>query len=266
MTSSQATPAPGPGAGPGAAPGPGAAAGSGRAGAAGAPARREVFRLAPPVALWWGWLAFIAVNVADYAVQGPPPPRPAAVIAAIMLLVTGLAYALALRPRVIADGDGLTVVNPFRVHRVPWRLITSVGTGAWVRIRYGEGRTLDCWALYVSARARRKMARPPRRAPRAALSGPARTARWPEGSGHAGGASRLPGEARYLASLPVAAAIAVTLGTRAERERASAAAGPGPAAADPGPAPAARAASGWSWPALAAVAVPALLLAAVALA
>src|ERR1700677_2969018 len=116
---------------------------------------REVIRLAPPVVLWWGWIAFVALNVVDYAVQGLPSARFGAVISAILLLGTGLAYTLALRPRVVLDAGGLTVVNPFRAHRVPWRLITSVDTGEWVRVRYGDGRKLECWALYVSARAKR---------------------------------------------------------------------------------------------------------------
>ena len=31
---------------------------------------REVFRLVPPVILWWVWLAFVAANIADFAIQG----------------------------------------------------------------------------------------------------------------------------------------------------------------------------------------------------
>jgi len=70
---------------------------------------------------------------------GPAVGRYSAVGSAILLLVTGLMYTLALRPRVVADGAGLTVVNPFRVHRIPWRLITSVDTAEWVRVRYRAG-------------------------------------------------------------------------------------------------------------------------------
>ena len=97
---------------------------------------RETFRLAPPVIFWWVWLAFVAANVVDYAVQGLPSARFGAVVAAVLLLVTGLAFTLALRPRVIASDDGITVVNPYRTHFVPWRLITFVDTGEWVQIHY----------------------------------------------------------------------------------------------------------------------------------
>ena len=131
---------------------------------------REVFRLTPPVVLWGVWVAFAAANVADFAVQGAPA-RFALVVSAILLTVTGLIYALALRPRVIAGPDGLTIVNPFRDHHVPWTAIQAVDTGDWVRVHYAPGGTavgpaappsssasqaISCWALYVSARVKRR--------------------------------------------------------------------------------------------------------------
>jgi hypothetical protein len=119
--------------------------------------------------------------------------------------------------------------------------------------------TVRCWALYVSSRARRKIASGPPRARRQsgrlglALAGL-------RGAGDGLGAtpsSRLPEEARYLASLPPAKAIAVRLDTRANRERAR---------PDDSKQPPLRATAAWSWPAIAAVAVPAVILLAVALA
>ena len=215
---------------------------------------REVIRLTSPVVLWWVWIAFVALNVADYAIQGLASARFGAVGSAALLLVTGLMYTLALRPRVIVDGAGVTVVNPFRVYRVPWRLITSVDTGDWVRVHYRDGagepggpadRIVHCWALYVSSRAKRKIARGPVRPRRGVLS--RGFGAPPEEN------SRLPEEARYLASLPATKAIATRLDTRAARERTRKAApreAPGPATA----------AATWSWPALAAVVIPALVL------
>jgi len=219
---------------------------------------RETLRLHPPVILWWVWAAFVAANVVDYAVQGLPSARFGAVLAAILLLVTGLAYTLALRPKVVVDGDGLTVVNPYRVHRLPWPRITSVDTGEWVRVRYAAGAAdagvVNCWALYVSTRARRKLAvgsapvpAVPRRLRGLVASAP---------SGYAQPTSRLPEEALRLASLPVSAALAARLDIRAEKERKRAAGNP---------AEAAPATAAWSWPAVAAVAVPAVILLVVAL-
>jgi hypothetical protein len=243
---------------------------------------REVFRLAPPLILWWVWVAFAVVNIADFAIQGASV-RFALVVSAILLTITGLAYALALRPRVIAEPAGLTIVNPFRDHHVPWAAIQAVDTGEWVRVHCAQGREADpgsgsspasnaisCWALYLSARTKRRAVRAarPARARSSAESSRRRSAGFgrlslPGMLGTAGQApgyeasSRLPEEARYLASLPAAKAIAVRLDARAARERARA----GQAgAAGPGGTVTVR----WAWPPTAAVALPALVLVIVA--
>ncbi len=226
---------------------------------------REVFRLAPPLILWWVWVAFAVANIADFAIEGAPA-RFATVVSAILVAITGLAYALALRPRVIADSSGLTIVNPFRDHHVPWEAITAVDTGEWVRVHYAPGaaatgapassaasQAVSCWALYVSARTKRRAARPAPR-PRSGLLRPfpvsVSGAPGPE-PGYAEN-SRLPEEAKYLASLPPAKAIAVRLDTRADRERArrkpDSETRENPVTAR------------WAWPAIAAVLLPALAL------
>jgi hypothetical protein len=216
---------------------------------------RSTLRLHPPVILWWVWVAFVLANVVDYAAQGLPSARFGSVLAAILLLGTGVAYTLALRPKVIEDGDGLTVVNPFRVHHLPWPLIDAVDTGEWVRVRFA-GRAVNCWALYVSTRARRKIAV-------GAAAGTAGVPRRLRGlvaaapPGYAQPSSRLPDEALRLASLPVSAALAARLNSRAERERKR---------AEANATEAKTARTDWSWPSVAAVAVPALILIVVALA
>jgi Bacterial PH domain len=228
---------------------------------------REVFRLAAPLILWWVWLAFAVANVADFAIQGAPG-RFAIVVSAILVAITGLAYALALRPRVIAEPPGLTIVNPFRDHHVPWAAITAVDTGDWVRVHYAAGqprsaippssaasKAVSCWALYVSARTKRRAARPPRPAP-SRRSGLLRTLPYSSAFATPGPEpgyterSRLPEEAKYLASLPPAKAIAILLDTRADRERARAA----PEAQEK------PVTARWSWPPIAAVVLPALAL------
>jgi hypothetical protein len=235
---------------------------------------RETLRLHPPVIFWWVWVAFATANVVDYAAQGLPSARFGSLLAAVLLLFTGVAYTLAARPKVIEDGDGLTVVNPFRVHRLPWPTIESVDTGEWVRVRYAAraaagqtgaaavtSRVVYCWALFVSTRARRKVAAGP-----AVGTGMSRRLRGLVAAAPAGGyaqpSARLPEEALRLASLPVSVAIAARLDRRAEKERNRAEAN-APAAST---AAASTATTAWSWPAVAAVAVPALILLAVALA
>ena len=230
---------------------------------------REVFRLAPPLILWWVWVAFAVANLADFAIEGAPA-RFAIVVSAILVTITGLAYALALRPRVITEPSGLTIVNPFRDHHVPWAAITAVDTGEWVLVHYAPGRAgagppgvpsppssaastaVSCWALYISARTKRRttaLARPAPR-PRALPYSSAFAAPGPE-PGYAE-KYRLPEEARYLASLPAAEAIAVRLDTRAGRERARRKPDPetqeNPVTAR------------WAWRSIAAVVLPALAL------
>lgn len=161
---------------------------------------REIYRLTAPVILWWAWLVFVAANVVDWAIQGTTT-RFAMTVGAIMLAVTGLVYALGLRPKVVADDGGITVLNPFRDHRVPWTAVKDVDTADWVLVRAAGDKTIYCWALYVSARARRRAVARPRKS--AARISP-----------------RLPDEAQYLASLPPATAIAARLDKRAEKARA----------------------------------------------
>lgn len=224
-------------------------------------------------------MAFAAANFADFAIQGTPSARFTIVLTAILVTVTGLCYVLALRPKVFASETGITVVNPFRVHQIPWGMVRAVETGDWVRVRcapavaapgggttggHGRGRasagTVYCWALYVSARTKRRSGRT---APGPRRQGPFRSPAWlSEGPGY-GGQSRLPEEARYLASLPVSKAIAARLNTRAQKERNRAAAN---ASAGAGAADGAGVATTWSWPALAVVVVPALILLTVAVA
>jgi hypothetical protein len=265
-------------------------------------AEPEVFRLGPPVVVWWVWLVFAAANLADLIVQASWGHF-TAVVTAILVTLTGVAYACALRPRVIADEVGLTVRNPFRDYRVPWSAIRDVDGGDWVRVHCGPGvaaagdvanaggaaggasadggrdadgggtaRTIYCWALFVPARARIKAAR------RARGTGPAGLARLtgrqarvaaiagiagPTG-GYAAGpptGARLP-EARRLASLPAALAIAERLDTRARRERARGRQRAAPSARS---ASAPQITAAWAWRPLAAIVGPAIALVIVAL-
>ncbi len=252
---------------------------------------REVFRLGPPLILWWGWVAFSVANIADFAAQGAygKSPRFAIVVSVILVTVTGLAYALAWRPRVIAEPAGLMIINPFRDHHLPWAAIQAVDTGEWVQVHYApaddpddrsamrssaSGRVISCWALYLSARTKRRIARAgpagavrsgSRPRPRGILS-PARADMFAAGQepGYAEN-SRLPEEAKYLASLPVAKAIAVRLDSRAARERARTRPH-SEAPAHPAPGPGNPVTAAWAWSAVAAVALPVLALLVVVLA
>ena len=205
---------------------------------------RETYRLAPPVVLWWVWLAFVAANVTDWAVQGTSA-RLALTVGAFMLAVSGAVYALALRPRVVADEEGIAVLNPFRDHWVPWAAVRDVDTAEWVLVRAAGAagdKTICCWALYVSARSRRAASAPPRKS--LAMSRLRGVATEP-GTGIS---PRLPEQAQYLASLPPARAIAARLDSRVEKARAR----DGSAGV--------MVTVSWAWFPIAAVAVPAVAL------
>lgn len=201
--------------------------------------QRQVFRRGAPVAIWWIWLVFAVANVADLAIQ--VHTHFAAVVAAILITVTGVAYACGLRPRVIADDAGITVRNPLRDHQVPWGAVERVDVRDWVRVHAApapgspSARAIDSWALFAPARVRSNSARKARDL----VAGSA-------------DAARLPDEARELMSLPAVVAMARQLDQRARRER------------DRGAA-AGHVTAAWAWPSVAAMAVPAIALIIVAL-
>ena len=201
-------------------------------------ARPEVFRRTGPLVFWWIWLAFAAFNVVDLAIQGSG--HFAVVVTAILVAVTGVAYACALRPRVIASDAGLAVKNPVRDYRIPWGAVETVDVGDWVRVHctpvpgQATGKTIDCWALFAPARYRRKTGRTAQT--RAFAAGP-----------------KVSDEAMRLMSMTAVQAMAREMDERARRERAAGAAGGAPAAS-------------WAWPSLAAMILPALALLIVTLA
>ena len=94
-----------------------------------------------------------------------------------VLLITGVVYTVALRPRIVADSGGLTLANPLRDHRVGWAAVVGIDAAELIRVRCkwplddgGTGsRAIYSWAVHSS---RRKQAaarmRERRRAARAA--------------------------------------------------------------------------------------------------
>lgn len=116
-----------------------------------------VFRLMPPLVLWWGWVAFAAANLIDLAIQSPD--YFSIEIAAGLAVGTGIMYACTLRPKVVTDAYGLTIRNPLRDHRVPWGAVAGVFLGDSVEIQCERAapkkiKTIYSWALYSPRRAR----------------------------------------------------------------------------------------------------------------
>jgi hypothetical protein len=93
---------------------------------------RQTFRSPFAVAIWWLWVLFAVGNLVDLAVQGRD--HLSVVAGFILVLVTGVVYVTAQRPRILA-GDDLTVVNPLRDHRIGWAAVARVEASDLVRVR-----------------------------------------------------------------------------------------------------------------------------------
>lgn len=195
---------------------------------------REVFRLTAPVVIWWIWLVFAAANLVDLAFQAPP--RFAIVVSAILVTITGVAYACGFRARVTADEHGITVVNAVREFRVPWAAVREVDVRDWVRFQCATTpgadttTTIESWALFATARVKRNYSQ-----------------RAQAYAAQSAEAARMPDEAKRLMSLPAVVVIARRIEARARAERARGA-------------PEGVLSAAWAWPSIAAMALPAIAL------
>jgi hypothetical protein len=128
-----------------------------------APMSVAVFPKAPPGAktftpggirfCGWAWLAFAALNLADLIWRGRD--LASLVAAAVLILGCGIAYAVALRPRIVADDDAVRFHNLLRDVRLPWESIERFEGGDAVYAHAG-GRRFRAFVLQTSPRARAK--------------------------------------------------------------------------------------------------------------
>src|SRR5439155_2099372 len=107
---------------------------------------------------WWLWALCALANPIELAVQRRD--RFSLETAIGLVLITGGVCAGALRPRITADDDGLTIANPLREHRIGWAAVTAVDATELVRVRCawpaagavsGE-RAIYAWAVHSSRR------------------------------------------------------------------------------------------------------------------
>jgi Bacterial PH domain len=239
------------------------------------PRDRQVFRSPAAAAVWWVWLLFAVANLIDIAVQGRD--HLSVVAAGTLLVVTGVVYVAAERPKIVADDDGLTIVNPFRDHRVSWAAVAGYDTTDLLRVRCvwttaastgnetGSGeaggesrRAIYSWALHSSRRrAIANELRAQTRGQRRSISGGGSFGGSGSfgGRGPFGGYGPPPDNAPPPKPLGLDADIVVgALTAQADKAKARA---PEVAAGPP--------VSAWSWSAIAAVLIPAILLLIVAL-
>jgi hypothetical protein len=121
------------------------------------PGGKQVFRSPAAVVIWWLWVLFAVGNLIDLAVQGRD--HVSLVAAFILLLVTGIVYITAQRPRIVADTDGLTITNPVRDHRIGWAAVAGADPTDLLRVRceWPDGdktvrRAIYSWAVHSSRR------------------------------------------------------------------------------------------------------------------
>jgi uncharacterized membrane protein YgcG len=231
-------------------------------------AKVQTFRSPTAAVVWVVWLLFAVGNWIDLAVQGRD--HLSAVAAALLLLVTGIAYATAQRPKIIADEAGVTVRNPLRDYRIGWAGVTKVdladllrvhcdwgardGTGPGAPGRKKTTKTINVWAVHYSRRrqlaaeSKARRASRPRRASLGSLSSGGLSGGGFSGrGGFSGGGGLFSGglSGGPAGSVPASAAeaeaekIARILGERATAAQAETvwAAGTVPIAGQPQPAP-----------------------------
>src|SRR5215469_13904682 len=122
----------------------------------------EVFRSAGSLILSWAWFVVAVIILVDLAVQGRD--HTAVVTAAAVLVITGIVYACAYRPKIVADSAGISLMNPIRDHRVPWAAVVTVDVVNAVRVHCtpapgtARGKVLYSWAMQSSPRSARKAA------------------------------------------------------------------------------------------------------------
>jgi Bacterial PH domain len=247
-------------------------------------AGREVYRSPAAIAIWWLWLLFAVANLIDLAVQGHD--HLSLVAALTLVLITGVVYVTAQRPRVIASPDALTIVNPLRDHRIEWPALVGADSTDLLRVRcqWPDGpaadeagaapapapagkRAIYAWAVHSSRRrqvaaemrAKRQEQRGNRGRTVGGFAGGFGGAGLGAGLGGGLGLGGNLGSATATAPEPDpltldASKIVTSLTEHAERARAD----------DPAIRPAAPVTT-WYWPGIAAIGVPALVLLLVAL-
>jgi hypothetical protein len=217
------------------------------------PDGRQVFRSPIATLIWWVWVLFAVGNLIDLAVQGRD--HLSVIAACTLLVITGVMYATAFRPRVIADEDGLTIINPVREHRVGWPAVVGFDSTELLRVRClwtaedgtdSDLRAFYAWAVHSS---RRRQVATEVRAQRRARGGSGGSGS--RGVRFGGFGSPVPiDDAPPPAPLGLDADVVVaTLTERVEQVR-----------SDGVDARARRPASSWSWSAIAAILVPVLAL------
>ncbi|MEU0516237.1 PH domain-containing protein [Streptosporangium sp. NPDC006007] len=106
----------------------------------------------------YGFAGLIMLGALLMALLLPPPFTPADRVAMLLLggVIAGVLHLLG-RCRVEADEQGITVVNPLRVHRYEWPevlAVTLVESEPWAKIDFADGATVGAMGLQGSEKER----------------------------------------------------------------------------------------------------------------
>jgi hypothetical protein len=214
----------------------------------------KTYRLSTPIVLWWAWVALAVFSLGDLLVQGHD--RAAVTPALVIILITGIVYACALRPRIVADRDALTVHNPLRDYRVPWGAVKGVYLGDSIELECTRpapkgDKTLYSWAIYSSRRARQRARQKQAGMNRWGMrQGGYGFGRMPRTAydGRTPGFGQLPAEGQALQEKGMAEHIATDLGQLSEKAKQTGV-------------PVGVVTGSWAWQPLAAILIPAVVLA-----
>jgi hypothetical protein len=113
----------------------------------------RVFRSGAVRFAGWAWMVFAALNLADLVWRGRD--MASLVAAAVLLFGSGIAYAVAIRPRIVAGDDAVLFHNLLRDVRLPWTAVERFEGGDAVYAHVGDGR-FRAYVLQTSPRARAK--------------------------------------------------------------------------------------------------------------
>lgn len=118
---------------------------------------KRIFRMTPPLVIWWLWVGLVVFSAADLLIQGHRLVPLGYLFGG--LAVTGLVFACTAWPRVTADEAGIRVFNPFRVFTIPWGAVRGIYLADSVEVQCARrppknDKTVYSWALSSPRRAR----------------------------------------------------------------------------------------------------------------
>jgi len=170
---------------------------------------RRVYRMTPPLVIWWCWVGLVVFSVLDLLIQGHRLVPLGYAFGGLTL--TGLVFACTLWPRVIADEAGIKVLNPFRQFVIPWGAVRGIYLADSVEVKCArrppkKDKTVYSWALSSPRRTRA----------RAQL----RAWQWDQGKrNRPAGYSQLPQTAKSLAKMTTAEIMARELAVMSDEAR-----------------------------------------------